>query len=416
MAEFDISDNVVAPSARADHPGRVMLHAGWNTALTDPQIPGTFGERHGTRNYPMSPSTAKSAAPPWNMIAKKLPVGRDAASAEQRRQLFDRFDVNGNGYLSLAEVDKAIRDVLQAPSLFKSKPAVMRAFQAARKASGISIGVRGDYVEKSEFRLLLEYLKVRSAARACARARVRVSVRACVRACVRAERGARAERDRPHPREKRSDLCARLVASASSHSRSPFPHRSLRACAHPSPSRRCGCACACACAFPNSLSHPSCTQSYFELYAGFRRIDASDDRRIEIKEWRKGVAMLSKWGVRLEPQEVDDEFRRIDVNKGGVILFDEFCDWAIDKKLKIDGGAGGASLQSPMPSPRRGERADDAAALANTRVPPVAFAGRAATTATRPMSAHEQPGTLGWRGGGSAARMKSGHVDPAMLE
>ena len=31
-------------------------------------------------------------------------------------------------------MDKAIRDVLQAPSLFKSKPAVIRAFQAARKA------------------------------------------------------------------------------------------------------------------------------------------------------------------------------------------------------------------------------------------------------------------------------------------
>ena len=49
--------------------------------------------------------------------------------------MWKRMDFNGNGYLSLAEVDKAVRDVLQSPALFNSKPVVMRAFQAARRAS-----------------------------------------------------------------------------------------------------------------------------------------------------------------------------------------------------------------------------------------------------------------------------------------
>jgi hypothetical protein len=36
--------------------------------------------------------------------------------------------MNGNGYLSLAEVDKGMRDVVQLPILFQLKPVLMRAF------------------------------------------------------------------------------------------------------------------------------------------------------------------------------------------------------------------------------------------------------------------------------------------------
>ena len=46
--------------------------------------------------------------------------------------MWDGFDVNGNGYLSLAEVDKGMRDVVQLPTLFGLKPVLMRAFQAAK--------------------------------------------------------------------------------------------------------------------------------------------------------------------------------------------------------------------------------------------------------------------------------------------
>ena len=30
------------------------------------------------------------------------------------------------------------------------------------------------------------------------------------------------------------------------------------------------------------------------------------------------------------------EFNRIDVNGGGIILFNEFCDWAIKKSLDLE--------------------------------------------------------------------------------
>ena len=46
--------------------------------------------------------------------------------------MFKDFDPNGNGHLSLAEVDKNIRDVLKIKVLFDSKPAVIKAFNFAK--------------------------------------------------------------------------------------------------------------------------------------------------------------------------------------------------------------------------------------------------------------------------------------------
>ena len=68
-------------------------------------------------------------------LTAKLPVSKDTASALVRRELFNRFDLNGNGVLSLAEVDKAMRDVMGIDSLFSAKPVLIRAFQAARDAN-----------------------------------------------------------------------------------------------------------------------------------------------------------------------------------------------------------------------------------------------------------------------------------------
>ena len=42
--------------------------------------------------------------------------------------MFSDFDPNGNGYLSLAEIDKGIRDVLFSDSIFDCKKPIMRAF------------------------------------------------------------------------------------------------------------------------------------------------------------------------------------------------------------------------------------------------------------------------------------------------
>lgn len=63
---------------------------------------------------------------PW----KKTPEDR----ALRDRQ-WAQLDLNGNGLLSLAELDKGMQDVIQLPRLFDCKPVLMRAFQAAKLVS-----------------------------------------------------------------------------------------------------------------------------------------------------------------------------------------------------------------------------------------------------------------------------------------
>jgi ankyrin repeat protein len=66
----------------------------------------------------------------------------------ERDALFRRVDNNGNGKLSLAEIDKAVGELWPH---FQHKPALMRAYKAA--------DVNDDgWIRRREFRLLLEYL------------------------------------------------------------------------------------------------------------------------------------------------------------------------------------------------------------------------------------------------------------------
>lgn len=51
------------------------------------------------------------------------------------------------------------RDVLDLESVFDCKPAIMRAWQAAKRAAKTKSRLGDDYVERIEFRLLLSYLR-----------------------------------------------------------------------------------------------------------------------------------------------------------------------------------------------------------------------------------------------------------------
>jgi len=61
----------------------------------------------------------------------KIPIGDTPEDKAERLRLFKEFDMNANGYLSLAEIDKGIRDVLDIPELFEAKPVIMRGYKAA---------------------------------------------------------------------------------------------------------------------------------------------------------------------------------------------------------------------------------------------------------------------------------------------
>jgi Ca2+-binding EF-hand superfamily protein len=97
-------------------------------------------------------------------LARKMPTGMSPQDKQARVALWKRIDENGSGKLSLAEVDKAIRDVLKEPQLFRlCKPVFIRAFYAAKKA-GNKRAREADrnlhFVLFREFRLLLEYLQL----------------------------------------------------------------------------------------------------------------------------------------------------------------------------------------------------------------------------------------------------------------
>ncbi|XP_065897320.1 flagellar calcium-binding protein TB-17-like isoform X1 [Dysidea avara] len=96
----------------------------------------------------------------WEKINSSLPIKRDADGRAKRKKMFRDFDPNGNGILSLSEVNKGIRDVLHLDAVFDAKPAIMAAFTAAKASQKSARGKAGDdYIELKEFRFFLLALR-----------------------------------------------------------------------------------------------------------------------------------------------------------------------------------------------------------------------------------------------------------------
>lgn len=95
----------------------------------------------------------------WEILREKLPYLTTPEETLKRKKIWEGFDVNGNGYLSLAEVDKGAIDVLNLPQLFNLKPVLMRAFSSAKNKLKSKNSYGDDYVSRAEFRYLLMYLR-----------------------------------------------------------------------------------------------------------------------------------------------------------------------------------------------------------------------------------------------------------------
>ena len=169
----------------------------------------------------------------WNGLLKKLPIEKTDSDRAKRKKLWNAIDMNGNGFVSLAEFDKGVRDVLALPQIFSLKKVLIRAFTAAKNKIKGKAKQSGDYVEWLEFRYILVYLR-----------------------------------------------------------------------------------------------------QYFEYYVMFCRVDTSDDFKLDLKEFKKAKPTLEKWGVKIGDPEA--EFKKIDTNGGGSIMFEEFCEYAIKKNLDLE--------------------------------------------------------------------------------
>ena len=95
----------------------------------------------------------------WNALLSKLPVKNNKEERAIRKKMWNAIDMNGNGYTSLAELDRGIRDVLNLPEVFDAKKPIMRAFQAAKNKYKAKSKYSNDYVEWMEFRIFLVYLR-----------------------------------------------------------------------------------------------------------------------------------------------------------------------------------------------------------------------------------------------------------------
>jgi len=47
----------------------------------------------------------------WRVIADNLPCGTDKKETEKREKIFNLWDLNHNGFLSLAEIGKGFTDM-----------------------------------------------------------------------------------------------------------------------------------------------------------------------------------------------------------------------------------------------------------------------------------------------------------------
>jgi len=96
---------------------------------------------------------------PWETINEKLPFQRKKEAYEKRKSLWSQFDVNGNGFLSLAEVTKGIRDVIAVDELFDAIPAINKSFHHVKNVSKTPNEHGPDFIEFREFRLFLQTLR-----------------------------------------------------------------------------------------------------------------------------------------------------------------------------------------------------------------------------------------------------------------
>jgi len=95
----------------------------------------------------------------WEEINSQLPYDHSEEAHAQRREIWNGMNVNGNKYLSLAEVDKGVIDVLGLEDVFDAKHAINEAFMFTKNSSPGDSKYGEELLEFREFRLFLQTLR-----------------------------------------------------------------------------------------------------------------------------------------------------------------------------------------------------------------------------------------------------------------
>ena len=105
----------------------------------------------------------------WQLLARQLPTSAtDEEQVKRRRELWKKFDLNGNGFVSLGEAHAGMRYVLPDLKLREAREAIASAFELSKGLSSAKkenvTGTRKDdraqhYLDRAEFRAFLAALR-----------------------------------------------------------------------------------------------------------------------------------------------------------------------------------------------------------------------------------------------------------------
>jgi len=131
-------------------------------------------------------------------------------------------------------------------------------------------------------------------------------------------------------------------------------------------------------------------QRYFELLAMFLTIDTTDDQRIGLAEFTRAAPAFRDWGLSEAGKRggyivrnAKAEFAKIDTNRQGYVLLDEFAKWALEVNLRLlpDAPETSEDLRRMRSTAGSVEAARTAAKKANARIKKVRNAQRAEAAA-----------------------------------
>jgi len=77
-------------------------------------------------------------------------------------------------------------------------------------------------------------------------------------------------------------------------------------------------------------------RQFFEYWIMFEKEDDSGDHNITLDEFKKAFPQMKNWGIEISGIGAEKEFQYIDKNNSGIISFEEFCSYAINKSLNLE--------------------------------------------------------------------------------
>merc|ERR1719387_2006190 len=95
----------------------------------------------------------------WRHVHDSLSHERTRESYAKRMSLWKQVDLNGNGQCSFSELEMGIEKLLDLNHVMDLHPPILKAFTVAKNFSGRQSGNAAEFVQKSEFRVFLEYLQ-----------------------------------------------------------------------------------------------------------------------------------------------------------------------------------------------------------------------------------------------------------------